>query len=85
MHTAYKAGRLEKNPSDGWYGGELWFFDNYIIPLASKMRDCKVFGVHCDEFLDFASNNRAEWANKGKSIVAEWDKDLREEEKEEEE
>lgn len=72
QYCAYKAGRLEKNPIDSWYGGELWFFDNYIIPLASKMRDCKVFGVSCDEFLDFASENRDEWANKGKEIVAQW-------------
>lgn len=79
QYTAYKAGRLEKNPIDGWYGGELWFFDNYIIPLATKMRDCQVFGVSCDEFLDFANQNRTEWAGKGKEIVAEWAQTLDEE------
>ena len=26
MYAAYEAGRLEKDPSDGWYKGELWFF-----------------------------------------------------------
>ena len=76
QYTAYKAGRLERNPVESWYGGELWFFDNYIIPLASKMRDCKVFGVSCDEFLDFATDNRLEWASKGKDIVADWAKTL---------
>lgn len=29
MYKAYKAGRSEKEPSVGWYKGELWFFDNY--------------------------------------------------------
>lgn len=80
MHAAYAAGRLDKDPIEGWYGGELWFFDNYIIPLASKMKDCKVFGVSCDEFLDFATDNRVEWASKGKAIVAEWAGEIRREE-----
>ena len=28
--SAYKSGR-GKDPSEGWYKGELWFFDNYIM------------------------------------------------------
>ena len=69
-YLAYKQGRAEKNPSIGWYEGEIWFFNNYIIPLAKKLRQCKVFGVACDEFLDFAVENRKEWEMKGKEIVA---------------
>uniref|UniRef100_A0A7S3L3E6 PDEase domain-containing protein n=1 Tax=Amphora coffeiformis TaxID=265554 RepID=A0A7S3L3E6_9STRA len=34
--------------------GELKFFDNYIIPLAKKLRDCNVFGVSSDECLNYA-------------------------------
>merc|ERR1711862_1000177 len=71
MYAAYKAGRAsEKDPSVGWYDGELWFFDNYIIPLAKKLRECQVFGVSCDEFLDFATENREEWSVKGRDIVS---------------
>jgi hypothetical protein len=55
----------------GWYEGELWFFDNYIIPLVKKLETCGVFGVSCGELLDYARDNRAEWAAKGKEIVAE--------------
>ncbi|KAL7576129.1 hypothetical protein ACA910_004791 [Epithemia clementina (nom. ined.)] len=33
-YAAYKAGRAENNPADGWYKGELGFFDFYIIPLT---------------------------------------------------
>jgi 3'5'-cyclic nucleotide phosphodiesterase len=71
MYIAYHHGRCEKDPTIGWYDGELWFFDNYIIPLAKKLKTCGVFGVSCDELLDYAMENRAEWAAKGKHIVDE--------------
>jgi hypothetical protein len=71
MHVAYLEGRNSSNPADGWYKGELWFFDNYIIPLAKKLRECKVFGVSCDELLNYAIDNRNEWQAKGEEIVAE--------------
>jgi len=70
MYTAYKNGRSDRHPAIGWYEGELRFFDNYIIPLATKLRECEVFGVSCDEFLNFAYENRKEWAVKGQDIVA---------------
>lgn len=66
--------RSDKNPSDGWYKGELWFFDNYVIPLAKKLRNCGVFGVSSDEYLTYAVTNRDEWADKGESIVQGWKK-----------
>jgi 3'5'-cyclic nucleotide phosphodiesterase len=69
MYTAYQNGRMGKDPMDSWYEGELWFFDNYIIPLAEKLRECQVFGVSCDEFLDYARDNRMEWEMKGREIV----------------
>ena len=71
MYAAYKGGRAEKNPADFWYVGELWFFDNYIIPLSKKLRDCGVFGPTSDENLNYATNNRAMWEKEGKEIVAE--------------
>ena len=68
-NTAFISGRADKDPSIGWYEGELWFFDNYIIPLAKKLKTCGVFGVSCDELLDYAVDNRVEWAAKGRDIV----------------
>jgi hypothetical protein len=65
MRVAYKAGRSPKDPAEGWYGGELWFFDNYVL----KLKECGVFGVSCDEALDYAKDNRLEWEQKGKDIV----------------
>ena len=72
MMEAYKAGRTDKDPATGWYKGELWFFDNYIIPLAKKLKECGVFGVSCDEVLDYALDNRTEWEQKGEEILAQW-------------
>lgn len=69
-YSAFLDGRGEKDPSVGWYKGELWFFDNYIIPLAKKLKECKVFGAASDECLNFAEQNRAEWNLKGEEIVA---------------
>jgi hypothetical protein len=70
MYLAYKNGRSDKNPADGWYKSEMWFYDNYVIPLAKKLESCGVFGVSCDEYLSYAVANRKEWEEKGESVVA---------------
>jgi hypothetical protein len=69
MYTAYKQGRLPKDPSVGWYKSEIGFFDNYVIPLAKKLKDCGVFGVSSDEYLNYATQNRREWSVKGGKLV----------------
>ena len=71
MFSAFECGRSATNPADGWYKGELWFFDNYVIPLARKLEECHVFGVASDECLNYAQANRNEWSIKGEEIVAE--------------
>jgi hypothetical protein len=58
------------------FKGEVWFFDNYVIPLAKKLRECEVFGVYCDQLLDFATQNRMEWKHKGVDIVKSWKDEL---------
>lgn len=68
-YLAWINGHAPKEPSAGWFGGELWFFDNYIIPLAKKLNKCGVFGASYDEFLTYALENRREWEEKGKEIV----------------
>jgi 3'5'-cyclic nucleotide phosphodiesterase len=70
-YAAYKAGRADNDPSEGWYKGEIGFFDFYIIPLAKKLKECGVFGVSSDEFLNYALNNRTEWEARGQEVVAE--------------
>jgi hypothetical protein len=71
LYFAFKAGRMGMDPSTFWYKGELGFFDNYIIPLAKKLKECNVFGVSSDEYLNYALQNRAEWEQCGEEIVAE--------------
>jgi hypothetical protein len=72
MYNAYQTGRTEVNPIDGWYQGELGFFDFYIIPLAKKLQECNAFGVSSHEYLSYALQNRSEWESKGKQIVEEY-------------
>jgi hypothetical protein len=71
MMQAYSLGRTDSDPSLSWYTGELWFFDNYVIPLAKKLEECKFFGVSGHEFLDYAYANRLEWEAKGNDLVQE--------------
>ena len=71
MYEAYRSGRAATNPADFWYQGEIGFFDYYIIPLAKKLKDCGVFGVSSDEYLNYAMKNREEWEVRGHEIVME--------------
>ena len=71
MYKAFKQDRAAADPSTTWYEGELGFFDFYVIPLAKKLKDCGVFGVSSDEYLNYAQQNRREWESKGQQIVAE--------------
>ena len=69
MYQAYRSGRLDKDPSVNWFQGEIGFFDGYIIPLAKKLKECGVFGVSSDEYLNYAMENRKEWSVRGEKIV----------------
>merc|ERR1712032_1004975 len=71
MSKAYENGHMAKSPADFWYKGEIGFFDFYIIPLAKKLKECGVFGVSSDEYLNYALKNREEWEKSGKAVVAE--------------
>ena len=71
-YLAYVKGISNTCPSQGWYQGELWFFDNYVIPTAEKLDHCGVFGVSSFEYLSYARQNRSEWQRKGEAIVADF-------------
>ena len=78
MYEAYRSRRTQVDPSEGWYQGELNFFDYYVIPLARKLEECRVFGVSSDECLNYALQNRSEWSLKGKTIVEKYLESVRE-------
>ncbi|CAB9521527.1 Receptor-type guanylate cyclase gcy [Seminavis robusta] len=71
LYVAYLNGRMEQDPGAFWYKGEFGFFDFYIIPLTKKLKDCGVFGVSSDEYLNYALRNREEWELCGEQVVAE--------------
>ena len=49
----------------------LFFFSlTAVIPLAKKLKECGVFGVSSDEYLNYALKNREEWEQKGREVVA---------------
>eukprot|EP00980_Cylindrotheca_fusiformis_P011114 scaffold2555_cov82-Cylindrotheca_fusiformis.AAC.1 len=68
-YSAYKRGRADSDPSETWYKSEVGFFDFYIIPLTKKLHSCGVFGVSSDEYFNYATANRDEWAREGEAIV----------------
>jgi hypothetical protein len=77
MYRAYLEGRSDTDPSINWYQGEIGFYDFYIIPLAKKLKDCGVFGVSSDEYLNYAMKNRQEWEARGREVVEEMVEQLR--------
>jgi len=68
-YVAWLNGHLQTDPSVDWYRGEIWFFDNYIVPMAEKLYQCGVFGVSYHELLTYAKENKREWESKGVEIV----------------
>ncbi|CAB9521809.1 Receptor-type guanylate cyclase gcy [Seminavis robusta] len=70
-YKAYREGRAATNPADGWYKGDIGFFDFYIIPLCQKLSDCGVFGPTSAENLNYATSNRNMWVKEGEAITAE--------------
>jgi len=71
-HQAYQAGRIDTDPTDTWYEGEMEFFDKYVIPLAKRLKESEAFGVAGDEYLNYAEKNRVEWQAKGRDVVGKW-------------
>jgi hypothetical protein len=69
MALAHSNGRTSFNPSETWYSGELSFFDFYVIPLATRMKVCGVFGSAGDQYVENAKSNRTKWESDGSDIV----------------
>jgi hypothetical protein len=69
MTLAYRNGRSSFDPSSNWYQGEIGFFDHYIIPLATKMKEAGVFGSAGAPYLAFATSNKEMWEASGAKAV----------------
>ncbi|KAL3941949.1 MAG: hypothetical protein SGBAC_003777 [Bacillariaceae sp.] len=68
---AHQDGRTPKDPSSNWYQGELWFFDNWVIPLAENLRECGVLDVVSNQLIKQAHCNRKQWELEGMRITEE--------------
>jgi Adenylate and Guanylate cyclase catalytic domain/3'5'-cyclic nucleotide phosphodiesterase len=66
---AYRAGRLDQNPAEHWFEGQLRLYDELVLPMATKIKDCGIFGTSSDEMLDFAMKNRYLWKENGSAAV----------------
>ena len=77
LWAAYKSGRADNDPTIGWYESQIGFYDGYIIPLATKLKECGVFGNAGDEYLGNALNNKQEWIEKGRDISARFDETIK--------
>merc|ERR1712127_301802 len=69
LSKGYREGRGASDPRENWYGGEIGFFDFYIIPLAKKLKECGVFGSAASEYLDYSLENRRRWEEEGVDIA----------------
>lgn len=72
LFHAYQQGHTDNDPCEGWYQGEIGFLTFYVLPLASKLDTCGVFGVSSDEFRLYANENLKEWKLKGEALVGEY-------------
>lgn len=68
MHTAFLDGRADSDPSESWYQGELWFFDNWVLPLAQRLKDIGVLNIISDQLFRQAQRNRSRWEREGQGI-----------------
>ena len=76
MTKLYKQGRMGKDPLQGWYEGEIKFFEGVVIPLAKRLGQCHVFGVSSNECLDNAEKNLTQWKRQGKLVLESFQKNL---------
>jgi hypothetical protein len=51
-----------------WFAGQISFIDNYIFPLAQRLKQCGVFGSLGSLFYDNASLNRKRWMIEGNDL-----------------
>ena len=56
---------------DQWFQGQISFFDNYIFPLAERLKQCGVFGELGSLFYENACSNRTRWMNEGNVLCRE--------------
>jgi len=64
------ANKANRGPdcTENWFQGQIDFFDGYVLPLARRLEQCKVFGVLGSLFYENAMSNRSQWLEEGRAI-----------------
>jgi hypothetical protein len=69
---AYRSGRAERSPAEHWYEDHLAFFDEVVVPTATKVQELGILGAAAGgEMLDNATKNRYLWKANGRGAVKE--------------
>ena len=68
MYAAFLEGRSPSDPSEKWVNGEIWFFDNHVIPLAARLKESGAFGASGDVLLMNAKRNKEAWQRRGEDV-----------------
>lgn len=73
------ANMLKRGPDckdkDKWFAGQIAFFENYIFPLATRLKECGVFGSFGSLFLENATLNRDRWLVEGEELCRQMQED----------
>ncbi|KAL3936731.1 MAG: hypothetical protein SGARI_002432, partial [Bacillariaceae sp.] len=69
MYQAYHVGRADVDPSTQWYNAEIAYFDKFLLPLLSRLKDSGVFGGFGEAYLRNAMENRDAWKARGDAMV----------------
>ena len=69
LYDAFKCGRSENDPCNGWYENQLKFYKFYVVPLAEKMQKVGVFGQQGGRFVKNALSIRDQWEREGEKMT----------------
>ena len=66
----------EEDLSELWYERELQMFDTVVIPVLERIKSSGIFATsNVSMMLDFATQNRAGWVEKGRGLIKSWEDD----------
>jgi hypothetical protein len=66
---AFMEGNELNDPVLGWYEGEFAFFDNVVLPMTERLKQCGILGIDGIELMERSTENRENWVLEGESLV----------------
>jgi len=69
VHQAFQVGRTQKSADYDWYEHQVFMFDNYVLPLATKLNETGLLGGTGREHLDYVKENRVQFVERGEKQV----------------